>query len=59
MLDIIELYFRQKKDLESYIAEQDKISAESKLLTESLRKELMSLRDTNAELQDTIARKEV
>ncbi|XP_005105360.1 golgin subfamily A member 4 isoform X2 [Aplysia californica] len=50
---------RQNKDLENYISEQDKISAESKLLVESLRKELMSLRDENSNIQDTVARKEV
>ncbi|CAL1534105.1 unnamed protein product [Lymnaea stagnalis] len=50
---------RHNSSLEVSVREQDLRASESKALVDSLRKEVMSLRDENAELQDTIARKVV
>ncbi|GFS23762.1 interaptin-like isoform X1 [Elysia marginata] len=50
---------RKTKELEAYGSEQEKMATEARVLIESLRTELLQTRETNNELQDTIARKEV
>ena len=45
--------------MEAYGSEQEKVATEARILIESLRTELLQTRETNSELQDTIARKEV
>ncbi|RUS77272.1 hypothetical protein EGW08_014963 [Elysia chlorotica] len=50
---------RRTKELEAYGSEQEKVATESRILIDSLRTELLQTRESNSELQDTIARKEV
>ncbi|GFO50406.1 interaptin-like isoform x1 [Plakobranchus ocellatus] len=50
---------KKTKELEAYGADQEKVATEARILIDSLRSELLQLRETNSELQDTVARKEV